>query len=138
MLDMTQRYYRDFAAIHGYADSEMRGKGYAIITVAPVGDIDDEPEARSYAKNAQPRATADQVLRKAQRAKARAEEAKALAIDLRALVGHVRNRIEARPTAAAREAHADAVRILAHKETDARGGRNEVLAGLVRLLQRYA
>lgn len=138
MIDLTQRYYRDFAAKYGFADSKMRGTGYAIITVAPVGDMDDEPDARSYAKNAPPRSTADQVLRKARRASERAEQAKALATDLRALVGHVRNRIEARPTAAAREAYADAVSILAGKETDARGGRNEVLAGLVRLLQRYA
>jgi hypothetical protein len=137
MIDLTQRYYRDFAAKYGFADSKMRGTGYAIIT-APIGEMDNEPDARSYAKNAPPRSTADQVLRKARRASERAEQAKALAADLRALVGHVRNRIEARPTAAAREAYADAVSILAGKETDARGGRNEVLAGLVRLLQRYA
>lgn len=137
-INPTEKYYEEFARKHGYADHEMRGLGHSIVTVVPIGDIDDEPTAGSYITGDQTKATRDQAIDRANRLERRAQRAKELVADLRALVGHVRNRIESRPSAAAVEAYQDANRILVGKEPDARGGRNEVLQGLIKVLQRYA
>lgn len=136
-MTATARYYETFRMHHGFADSAMRGHELSrVIVSTPYSDAKPGEMADKYCETRLPKRGKYFI---AYAMDARQKEIDTIFASLRALVGHVRGRIETRGgCAAAREALSDAQAIVVGKPPKAPGDRLEVLRSLVRVLQRYA
>lgn len=140
----TRRYYTAFANRHGFSDDRMRGHGHDLVRFKPLGLVDDANNAGKFCLERRPvnggvRTLRDRQLDAEAWYVGRQRKAEALLEALGSLVVEVRDRIDARPTCAARDALRDADIFLDGYQPAACGGdRSEVLGSLVRILSRYA